>query len=244
MSQVKAGDRHVRRQASAADGGLGAEPCGKPDALWGYAIADLDDLAARVVRNNMHWWPAGDRRDQHDVAWCGVAEHLCAVTACPSSRDLLEAGRRALAREVRDAVRHHGARRDTRNDGSRFAVYWAWQAAAVPSPEGRVTEQVAVAQVMAALTPRQRDAFTALAVTGDYAAAARMAGIMPQTFRALIGRARSQFLLLWHEGEEPSRIWRQDRRVARRAASGPADVERRAAYAAQARERRKAARAA
>lgn len=197
----------------------GPEPAcnGARDPLHGYTLAALDDLAARVVRNNLHWWPAGDRGDQHDTAWEGIAEHLCAAKEPPRERDLLEAGRLAVAREVRDQMRHRGARTDSANDGSRFAVYWYQHAGVARSPEDQLTDGLAVTQIMKALTPRQRDAFNALAATGDYALAAEMAGITPDTFTALISRARKAFFALWHEGEEPSRMWRLDKRVFSRA---------------------------
>lgn len=214
-------------------------PIGPRDPLHGYSLADLDNLAGRVVRNNMHWWPGGDRGDQHAAAWEGIAEHLCAaVVVRPAERDLLEAGRRALAREVRDSMRHHGARRDGTNDGTSFARYWTWQAAPVPSPEAAVTDRVALRQIFAALTLRQQAAVRALAVRGDYYAAAEMCGIQPQTFRALLGRARREFFRLWHEGEEPSRLWACDRRVYRRDTDDPAQLARRARDAAAARDRR------
>jgi DNA-directed RNA polymerase specialized sigma24 family protein len=208
--------------------------------MHGYAIAALDDLAARVVRNNLHWWAAGDRGDQHAVAWEGIAEHLCSAATTPAERDLLEAGRRALAREVKDNMRHHGARRDGTNDGTNFARYWLWQARVSPSPEASVTDGLALRQILAALTARQQEAVSALAARGDYMLAAEMCGIRPQTFRSLIGRARREFLRLWHEGEEPSRPWGCDRRVYRRETSDPAELSRRARGAAAARERRKA----
>lgn len=209
------------------------------DPMHGYTVADLDDLAARAVRNNMRWWAAADRGDQHVIAWEGIAEHLCAAAVPPSGPDLLEAGRRALAREIRAAMRHHGARQDGTNNGANFARYWLGQPRTAPSPETLITDAVALRQILAALTPRQRAAVSALAVRGDYALAAQACGIEPQTFRALIGRARKEFLRLWHEGEQPSRPWGCDRRAYRRETDDPVELATRARDAAAARERRK-----
>lgn len=208
--------------------------------LHGYTLADIGDLARRVVSNNRHWWPAGDRADQHDTAWHGIAERLCSAAEAPSRLDLMEAGRHALSRDVRDQMRHHGARTDGTNNGAGFARYWGWAAFSFPSPETGVTERVALTQILAALTPRQREAVTALAVQGDYVLAAQALGIRPQTFRSLLGRARKDYLALWHEGEVPSRPWGTDRRVLRRETADPAEDARRDRYAARARERRAA----
>jgi DNA-directed RNA polymerase specialized sigma24 family protein len=207
----------------------------------GYSLADLDSLARRVVSNNMHWWPAGDRADQHDTAWLGIAEALCEATEPPSQRDLLEAGRAALNREVRDQMRHRGDRRDGTNNGAHFERYWAWASYPAPSPEPAIVEQTALHQILAALTARQREAVAALALAGDYHAAAAMLGVEPQTFRSLLGRARKDFLALWHEGEAPSRPWGCDRRVLRRETSDPKVLAERARYAAARRAARKAA---
>lgn len=182
----------------------------------GYTLAALDDLAGRVVRANMHWWPAGDRADQHAAAWEGIADALCAASDPPSQRDLMEAGRSALAAEVKATMRHRGQRRDATNNGANFGRYWDWHTAPAPSPETAVTERLATGQILAALTSRQRQAVAMLAARGDYLLAAQALGIRPQTYRSLLGRARKDFLALWHEGEAPSRLWGCDRRVYRR----------------------------
>lgn len=179
----------------------------------GYTMRDLDAFARAVVMNNRAWWPAGDRDDLYSAAWHGIVEHLCTTNEPPSRRDLLEAGRQALAQDVKASMRHHGARTDTRNNGQKYAMYWEWAGRAVPSAEAGIVERIALVQILDALTPRQREAFTALAATGDYPDAARLLDIGDQTFRSLIGRGRGAFRGLWHEGEQPSRHWGCDRRA-------------------------------
>lgn len=179
----------------------------------GYTMRDLDAFARAVVMNNRTWWPAGDRDDLYSAAWHGIVEHLCTTDEPPSRRDLLEAGRQALVQDVKATMRHHGARRDTSNNGARYAMYWEWAGRAVPSAEAGIVERIALEQILAALTPRQREAFTALATTGDYLDAASLLDIEAQTFRSLIGRARGAFRGLWHEGETASAHWGCDRRA-------------------------------
>jgi hypothetical protein len=208
------------------------------DSLYGYTLADIGNLSRRVVSNNRHWWPAGDLADQQDTAWHGIAEYLCSCTEAPGERDLLEAGRAALARDVRDQMRHRGARTDGTNNGTGFARYWSWHSHPVPSPELAVTDRLAATQIWPSLTGRQRDAVVTLALCGDYVLAAETLGIEPQTFRSLLGRARKEFLARWHEGETPSRPWGTDRRVLRRETTDPITLARRARDAARARDRR------
>ncbi|MFF7476614.1 hypothetical protein [Streptomyces sp. NPDC008092] len=97
-----------------------------PVVAHGYTLRDLDALARSVVMNNRTWWPAGDRDDLHAAAWHGIVEHLCTVDEQPARRDLLEAGRQALHDDVRDTMRHRGARRDSSNNGQKYAMYWDW----------------------------------------------------------------------------------------------------------------------
>lgn len=209
-------------------------------ALHGYTLSRLDRLARTTIAANRQWWPAGDRDAQYAAAWAGIAEHLCTATEPPSERDLLTAGTAALAREVKDLQRHHGARTDSGGNGTKFARYWEWHGRAVPSPELAVTEHLAVIQILPTLTPGQRDALTALAVTGDYAAGAQALGISPKAFERQVNLGRRRFRTLWHEGETPSRHWRPDRRVARRDTTDPAELAARAAYAARKRAERAA----
>lgn len=211
----------------------------QPNVRHGYSLADLDDLARRVVSNNLNWWPVGDRADQHDTAWHGIVEHLYSADDAPTRNELLEAGRRILVDEVKSHLQTHGARRDGTNNGAKFAAYWRALNAAAPSHEPAIIERVALVQVMAALTPRQREAFGALAACDDYVGAARLLNVEPQSYRDLIGRSRQAFDALWHEGET-ARKRRPDRRVTRREPTDQDDAAKRAVYAAQKRAERAA----
>lgn len=179
----------------------------------GWTLADLDKLARSVVSNNRAWWPAGDREDLYAAAWHGIVEALCEADESPHRTELMEAGRRALAEDVKASMRHHGARTDGTNNGLKFAMYWRWNGRTTPSPENGIVERLALEQILAALTPRQREAFTALAAMDDYPSAARLLDIADQTYRSLLGRARGTFRELWHEGEIPSAHWGCDRRA-------------------------------
>lgn len=184
------------------------------DALrGGWTLHGIDRLAKAVVSNNRTWWPAGDRDDLYAAAWHGIVEHLYSADEPPTRIALMEAGRIALHDDVRDSMRHHGARRDSSNNGLKFAQYWEWAGRTTPSPERGIVERLALEQILEALTPRQREAFAALAATGDYPEAALLLDIADQTYRSLLGRARGAFRGLWHEGELPSAHWGCDRRA-------------------------------
>jgi len=184
------------------------------DALrGGWTLRDIDRLAKAVVSNNRTWWPAGDRDDLYAAAWHGIVERLYSAEDEPTRIDLMEAGRNALAQDVKATMRHHGARTDSSNNGQKYAMYWEWAGRTTPSPEQGIVERVALEQILTALTPRQREAFSALAATGDYPEAALLLDIADQTYRSLLGRARGAFRGLWHEGELPSAHWGCDRRA-------------------------------
>jgi sigma-70-like protein len=185
------------------------------EVLHGWTLADLSDLAATVAARHRHWWPAGDIADQHAAAWEGITWHLCEAQVPPARNDLLAAGLRSLAAHVAGERRHQGrgAHNASANAGAKFSAYWDWHSAPAPDPAARITERLAVAQILPALTPRQREALTLLAAYGDYQDAAAAMGVATGTFEVHIKRARKAFLALWHEGETPSRQWRRDKRV-------------------------------
>lgn len=178
----------------------------------GYNLADLDALA----RASTHriWGISLDFLTRFEVARSAIAEHLYAAEERPDPGDLVYAGAAAVARHAQDEQRHHGIGRGYNAGFSpKFTVYWDWAATVQHGFETSVIERVTFWQIWEQLGDQHRKVFAALAAHGTYQAAADACGTTYETFCHSISRARSRFLLLWHEGEEPSRPWGHDRRV-------------------------------
>lgn len=169
----------------------------KPGAVrHGYTMRDLDRLARRVITAHLGWWSGGDRADQYDTAWSGIAEHLCSAAEPPSESDLTAAGTRALDQDVKASQRHHGSDR-AGGIGPRFAAYWH-ELPAEPWEE-RLIDRIAAGQVLDAASPADRRAVTVLAALyGDRAAAAAALGITDRALAARLCRARAVCRLHWY----------------------------------------------
>lgn len=179
--------------------------------LHGYTLHDIQHLT-RLALHLDRWYKAGDMEERHDAVWFAIVEALLAADTPPSRSDLLRAGTEASDALVRDEMRTHG--RCTLNIGQsmpRFHAYW--NPTNTPSPEPRIVDREALAQIWPQLQPRQRQALEALAATGDYDKAAAALGVSKGTFTVLISAGRRRFYSWWHEHETPSRQWRTDRRV-------------------------------
>ncbi|MFE7077264.1 hypothetical protein ACFU96_44985 [Streptomyces sp. NPDC057620] len=200
---------------------------GEP-ALHGYTLDDLHHLSRHVVHSD-RWHTAGDIEDRSDAAWHAIVEQLLDADEPPSRHDLFHAGRRGCDTSVRQRLQAHGFNHHQPGTGTRprFEAYWSTTAAHTPSPEDRIVDRQALAQIWPRLTPRQREALPALAATGDYHQAAAALGVTPGTFNVFVSTGRKRFFALWHEGEQPSRIWGTDRRVGSRTATTPAARKRR-----------------
>ncbi|MER7126673.1 hypothetical protein [Micrococcus luteus] len=176
----------------------------------GYTLDDLDHLTRTAILRDCSsgHWRGSDIEDRYNIAWCAIAEHLATTTDAPSRHDLVRAGTAALHRSVDVIRRDYGQRDNTRA----FTVYWLDLAAPTSSPDRAVVERTALTQIWPHLTERHRQVLTALAAYDDHALAAESLGMQPKVFSMWLSRARRQFLDLWHEGEEPSRPWGNDRR--------------------------------
>lgn len=170
----------------------------------GYTMADLDRLARLTVTFHLGWFAGGDRNDQYEAAWHGIAEHLCAVEHEPSERDLLDSGRRALQDDQQRLQQAHGTRRSETYTGANFARYWDWHARPVPSPEDTVTDRLALSQIMGALKDDHAQALVTLATLDiDAQATAGALGISYAAAKTRLMRARRQFREHWFAPDAP-----------------------------------------
>ncbi|MFI9176154.1 hypothetical protein [Streptomyces lincolnensis] len=177
----------------------------------GYTLKDIEHLTRLTLRMD-RWYTASDIDERYDAVWFAIVEQLLTAEEPPTRKALLDAGTQASDARVRDQMRTHG--RCTLNTGQpmpRFHAYW--NPAHAPSPEPRVIERHALAQIWPLLRPSEQRALTALAMTGDYEEGAAAVGVATSTFQVQISTARRRFFKAWHEHETPSRIWRTDRRV-------------------------------
>lgn len=175
-----------------------AAPHNQVGVRYGYTLGDLDRLARRVVSAHRGWWGAGDRHDQYETAWSGIAEHLAAATEAPSEFDLTAAGTAAVDQEVKAIQRHHGS---DRADGvrPRYAAYW-YEPPAEPW-EDRLIERIAVRQVLEAASPTERKVVLALAATGDIDGTAVILDTTSGAAKRRLSRARATLRAHWYAPE-------------------------------------------
>lgn len=185
-------------------------------ALYGYGLADIDRLTRLALRAD-RWYAAGDMDERFDTARHAIIDALLDAQDAPSRSDLIGAALRASDAAVREHMRTHG--RDGAHGGRpmpAFHRFWEHAPHRGASPETRVVEVHALTQIWPRLTQAEQRALVALAQTDDYRLAAQMLGMRYGTFTTVLSDARRRFLRLWHEGEEPSGVWRTDRRSATR----------------------------
>lgn len=188
-------------------------PRGVTEIRYGYTLADLESMtrAAVVADRSM----AMDIRDRRDIAWSAIAEALWTAETPPHRQDLIRTGWQAIYRAVREEYRQHGYADREQASGHasapRFVEYWYTPVAA--SHEERIVERLAIRQVLAPLGQTYRDAVLALAVHGEYRAAAESMDLKRQAFSFRISRARRDTLARWFEGETPRQVRSTDRRV-------------------------------
>lgn len=181
----------------------------------GYTLRDIQRLAGHATKTA--FGQSTSRTDRFQAAWDGIVEALYEAERWPSGDKLISAGRQAIALSSQAEQHHHGVRHDRTHEGAgsmpNFQRYWCLMTKPYPSPEAHAVERVSVPQILARLYPCERKALAALAAHGTQEAAAHALGMKLASYRATLGHARRRFFALWHEGEEPSRIWRIDRRV-------------------------------
>jgi hypothetical protein len=222
---------------------LPAQPARDVVLRHGYTLAQVSQLSVLAVRRQL-WYQAADFDERLEVAWAAIIEHLYTCDQPPLPSEVIRAGWQAIGTHVDKEHRFHGLDTHDRYAGitGGFERYWWYAARPAGSPEERVAERVALAQIWPRLRPVHREVLAALAAHDDYGTAAESLGKSRKTFTQQVSTARREFLALWHEGEAPSRPWGTDRRVT--SASDRHTVTYRAVRDRQRRARRRAARTA
>lgn len=182
------------------------------DPMHGYTLADLDGIARYALY--LDRWHSGDISDRYDTVWHVVVEHILTAEIPPTRNELLTAGIKASLRHVRAEMHHRGFSESNPGEKMRgFERYWT--AGPSPSPEERTVDRIALYQVLPLLTDLQLQALTAVAIHGDYQAAARALGVAPGTFWQRLDSGRKRIYAAWHEGETPpTTAWRSRKRAA------------------------------
>lgn len=184
------------------------------DPLHGYTLEAIDHLTRYAIRLD-RWYYAGDIDERFDAVRHAIVERLLTSTHTPDRHDLIQTGLRASTSNIATEARVHG--RDVNRVRPVLGFYKYWEPThRGASPESHVVDRHALTQIWPLLLPREQAALTALAATDDYRLAAESLGIPAGTMNAHLHAARKRFLALWHEGETPSRLWRNDKRVDRR----------------------------
>jgi hypothetical protein len=182
----------------------------------GYSFKDIHKLAGYAAHRS-YWQRVISAQDRYNLALSGIAEFLVVTDDPPGQKDLVMAGIQAINRDVAAQLRQEGInhRKPIDGDGpnmAHFCTYWWSYIGHVGSHENSIVEVVAMFQILPQLRPANRDTILALATHGTYDKAAAALGIQHRhTFESRLSRARLEFLRLWHQGEQPTHVWGQDR---------------------------------
>jgi len=188
-------------------------PAGDAQLRHGYTVSQVRALSLAVVTKQT-CYQSVDFDQRLEVAWHAIIEHLYTSDQPPDLPAVARAAERAVGQDVQQMHRFYGRNTHDRYAGTiaGFHRYWQPAASPSPSPETSVIDRVALAQIWPRLRPEHQQVLTALTVHDDYVLAAEALGISRSWFITRPGRARREFLKLWHEGEPPSWPWAQDQR--------------------------------
>jgi hypothetical protein len=115
--------------------------------------------------------------ERFEAAWSAIAGQLYAATDELTVEDLVQAGRLAIRHYGQRERQFQGRAHDgPAGPGRNFERFWRAASAPVDSPEDRLIDRVALAQIWPRLTPASREALLALAAHEDYRRAAESLG--------------------------------------------------------------------
>lgn len=178
----------------------------------GYTIEDLERLARVAVARDF-WNQSMHPADRFDLSFGAMAEHLYASDEPPTPTDLLSAATTAVRQQAQSDRSVHGiSSADAHKNAWNFYRYWWEQFRHTRSPEDLIVDRIALWQILPVLRPSYRNTLLALAAHGDHNKAAAALGVTRKTYNDHLSDARRAFYRLWHEGEQPSRLWAMDKR--------------------------------
>lgn len=178
----------------------------------GYSLADLERLAKISVTTDI-WYQGMHPADRYELSLSAMAMHLYETDEPPTANELFRAASVAMRRQVQSDRSAHGiSNTDVYTAAPNFYRFWWEQFQLAPSHEGRIVDRAALWQIFPVLARRHQAVLVSLAIHGDHDSAAAMLGITRATYNSYLSEARHAFLRLWHEGEQPSRLWAQDKR--------------------------------
>ncbi|HEY7145337.1 MAG TPA: helix-turn-helix domain-containing protein [Streptosporangiaceae bacterium] len=191
-----------------------APAAGTTELRHGYTLSQVNALSVFTVRRQL-FHQAGDFDHRVEIAWHAIIEHIYASDGPPAVHEVIRAAFHAITADVRRTQQFHGRNTHDRYAGTTagFERYWWYVGRPTSGPEDGVVERVALAQIWPRLRPLHQQVLAALAAHDDYGRAADSLGKSRKTFTTQVGRARQEFLALWHEGETPSGPWGCDRRA-------------------------------
>lgn len=176
----------------------------------GYTAANVSRIAYVALRE-------AARRGAHDldekraIAVYAVITELHEHDCDPGLSILMRAAERAVQNATNADWSDAGYNSRTKELQKGFHPYWR-PGDGTPFDE-RVTERVAVPQILAALTERQRETVQALLDSeGSHQAAALLLGVRPNSVACNLRNVRQAFRALWFEHETPPDVnWRRGR---------------------------------
>lgn len=182
-----------------------------------YTLGDLERLARYAARYRARWTTVVlSAYERYELAWSAIAEELYARPAHhpPTAEELINIAGEAIRKHAVADLDGRGLYAATTKgqDGHkpRFHTYWHTTVRPTPSPEEQIIEPLALRQIWSCLTPSNRHVLLTVARCETRQAAAQALGVSLDRLNNLLYRARRRFLRLWHEHEQPSRIWSPD----------------------------------
>ncbi len=190
---------------------------GEVEVRHGYSYNHLDRLAQ--IATNHAFGHGLDSDERYACAWHAIVVALYEATDPPSPQNLIRAGGQAITQAEQSRQQTLGYDTHARWAGpATIGRYWKyWNPTAGPLPED-IIDTVAMRQIMATLTDRDRHVLLLLALLEDYDIAAAAAGVDLRTYYDQVRQARARFFRLWHQGERPAGLWKTHRRIGRQPA--------------------------